>query len=569
MRYIVYCRKSSEAEDRQVLSIASQRQEIERAFSNRPDVKIVGFVEESKSAKAPGRSEFARLLKMIESGTAEGIIAWHPDRLARNSIDGGQIIYLLDQNVLRGMLFSTFTFENNPQGKFMLSIIFGYSKYYVDSLSENVKRGNRAKREQGWHPNKPPLGYLNDRVSKTIVPDPERFELIRRIWELTLSGAHSPKQIWKIARYKWALTTPKRRRIGGRLVALSTIYKILGNPFYAGQLVHGDATYVGRHPPMITLREFNRVQELIGRPNNIRPRIRDFAFTGLIRCGACGGMITAEQKAKGGRTYVYYHCSRRTSAQCSQRSITGPALEAQIRTWLSKLSLPRELHEWALVAARQLMSGTRQAAGNVKRSLEARLKATALALDELLEIRVRRLLSDEEFIGKKRELESRQAELQQEYVCADEQPENRIELLAAVGSLCSRAIFLIERGKSAEKRALLKILGSNFILTDKILSIEAVFPFSALSNFDAIPLRRAHGQEDRNCQSGKKQKSRSIPSPFATAADEQRALTLLREIMDFAAQHKPAVTKILEEIKKLEQMEKDRLAEEQLLLEAA
>ena len=81
-------------------------------------------------------------------------------RLARNSIDGGQIIYLLDRGSLKDLKFATQSFENNPQGKFMLSITFGYSKYYVDALSENVKRGNRAKVERGWRPG-PVVGVVH------------------------------------------------------------------------------------------------------------------------------------------------------------------------------------------------------------------------------------------------------------------------------------------------------------------------------------------------------------------------------------------------------------------------
>src|SRR3546814_20531020 len=101
------------------------------------------------------------MLRRIERGDAEGIIAWHPDRLARNSVDGGRIVYLLDRGALRDLEFATFTFENNPQGKFMHSIIFGYSKYYVASLSENVTRGHRQKDATGWRPPMAPLRYRN------------------------------------------------------------------------------------------------------------------------------------------------------------------------------------------------------------------------------------------------------------------------------------------------------------------------------------------------------------------------------------------------------------------------
>ncbi|MFH1611453.1 MAG: recombinase family protein, partial [Patescibacteria group bacterium] len=85
----------------------------------------------------------------IEKNEAEGILAWHPDRLARNSIDGGRIIYLVDTGKITTLKFPTFWFDPTPPGKFMWSIAFGQSKYYVDNLSENIKRGIRQKLRNG------------------------------------------------------------------------------------------------------------------------------------------------------------------------------------------------------------------------------------------------------------------------------------------------------------------------------------------------------------------------------------------------------------------------------------
>ncbi len=137
-QYFLYARKSSDSEERQVLSIESQIAEL-KLFAEKERLTIKEIFTESKTAKVPGRPIFNDMMERIERGEAQGIIAWHPDRLARNSVDGGRIIYFLDTEHIKALKFPTFWFENTPQGKFMLNIAFGQSKYYVDNLSENIR----------------------------------------------------------------------------------------------------------------------------------------------------------------------------------------------------------------------------------------------------------------------------------------------------------------------------------------------------------------------------------------------------------------------------------------------
>ena len=477
MKYFSYRRKSSESEDRQVLSVQSQKLELDSRFGDSPDIQVMDDYEESMSAKAPGRPVFNEMIARIERGEADGLVAWHPDRLARNSIDGGQIIYLLDQGVLKDLKFATYTFENNPQGKFMLSIIFGYSKYYVDSLSENVKRGNRTKLTNGWYPNRAPIGYLNDQKTKTIVKDPDRFLMVRRMWDLALVEGYNPRQIARIARNNLGLTTPRYKRKGGGPVTDACVYRVLKDPFYAGLMLWKGQTYPGKHDPMITLDEYERVQSLRARRPNTRPKNYPFPYRGLIRCGACGLTVTAENKInRHGTHYIYYHCTRRREPKCKEPSIELRDLERQMLKFLRSIEISDAAHKATVRELQRDKAGRHEEAQMRVKSLRKTLAETESQIRELTGLRTRQMIGDEEFLSERADLDKRARNLSQAIENhADGDP--MFEPLECISWFRSRAVFCFEQGDDDAKRLILKTVGSNPTLKGKILNIDALKPF--------------------------------------------------------------------------------------------
>ena len=357
-KYILYARKSTDVEDKQVLSIEAQLVEL-RAYAKQEGLQILDELVEKQSAKVPGRPVFGGMLKRIENGEANGILAWHPDRLARNSIDGGQIVYLLDQTHLTNLKFPTFWFENTSQGKFMLSIAFGQSKYYVDNLSENTKRGLRQKVRRGEMPGLAPLGYINDVRTRTIVVDKRRAPLVVSAFELYSKG---DKGLQEMADY---FAENGIKTSGGLPLKKDQIKYILTNPFYYGHFRYAGEIHEGKHMPLMSKKLFDRVQAALERRGHKRKGMNTpQVLCGLLSCGECKMAITAEKKIKHQKNgnvheYVYYRCTRKSKTmKCTEPAITGIDLNAQLAAILQGYALPKS---WAQELEKRIADDERTA----------------------------------------------------------------------------------------------------------------------------------------------------------------------------------------------------------------
>ncbi len=480
--YDIYCRKSQEEEDRQVLSLEAQEKEC-REYAKKNGIKIRKLWIESYSAKAPGREFFNQMMQELSDGEIQGILAWHPDRLSRNSVDGGLIIYYLDRGILKDMQFPTYHFENNPQGKWMLNIQFGQSKYYVDQLSVNVKRGNKTKREHGWRPSMAPAGYINDKVEKTIFADPDRFPILQRGFKDIIYDRLTVLEALDKINNEWGYKSLKFKKRGGLPLSRSSIYHLLTNPFYCGIIVYkkGDEykEYPGKHPKMIEEEEFDKLQVILGRKGKPRPQKHSFPLTGAIRCGECGSMITAETKTKhypgtnNTVIYTYYRCTKKNkNVKCKQAYVRDDIIEGQINEYLENITVEENFKDWALKYldyVNQHEAKTEELSfANVHNQQEDIRKE----LRNLTQLRIREQIDDQMFEEEKKRITKEINRLDGVLKETNRRADQWFELTEETFNFAYYARMHFANGDIPKKREIFAKLGSNFVLTNKFLALD-------------------------------------------------------------------------------------------------
>jgi hypothetical protein len=431
-------------------------------------------------------------------------------------------------------------------------IEFGMAQKYVDDLSKNVKRGLKTKSENGWYPGVAPIGYLNNTNKLTgetnLVKDPERFPLIRRMWDLMLTGRYTPPQIVELANNEWGFRTRLTRKMGDIPLGRSAIYRIFTRPFYHGWFEYPDGSghwYRGKHEAMVTEVEFNRVQALLGRKGNPRPRTHGvFAFTGLIRCGECDGMVTAEEKHQlmcgicrfkfAYRSkkscprcqtaieampnphflhYIYYHCGKSKYPSCTQKGLTAEALEKQIDQFLSRIQISERFKDWALKFLHELCEKESASRNDIIKTQQKAYQECLRRLDNLVRLKTSpdnadgSLLTDLEYGNQRMKLVKEKSTLEELYQDTGHRVERWLNLSEKALEFAWTARDRFRDGDFDTQKEILIASGSNLILKDKTLSIQASKPFLILETtlhdekgqrmpFEPANVPVSHGQNE-------------------------------------------------------------------------
>jgi len=479
VKYFIYCRKSSEDEDRQMLSIDAQLSEL-NAIARQGGITVVETFTESKSAKGPGRPIFNEMLARIERGEANAILAWKLDRIARNFDDGGKVIGMLQ----RGQIQEIRTFEKTylpTDNVLMIAVELGMANQYVRDLSVNIQRGIRERVRRGIFYGKAPLGYFNEPKLRTIEPHPEHFPKLKRILERFATGEHTLTSIMK-EMTKAGLVGGQR----GRQLCLSSVGHLLENPFYYGAFYHKGVLHQGSHVPMLSKRTWDEIQRArmaVSKPRQRRGE-KGLLFLNFATCGFCGHCITGERHTKkSGRHYFYYRCTHKNKKRgCESSTFARQETFAQeVKRNVQLVTLPEEWKERFLAkvevweaegsAARQTQIGRLRTELTVVRSKIARLN-DAFA-DGSIDLA--------EFKELKNPLIPRKVELESQIIALEKSKANRVEPLQNWILEANHGEKLVSQENFGEMKSFLKKIGLNRIFSDQTLTVSFIKPWDSLA----------------------------------------------------------------------------------------
>lgn len=334
-------------------SIPAQRDACgKRATSLGADV-IMEFIDAGESARSADRPELQRMLMFLQKNPCDFVIVHKVDRLARNRVDDVEINLAIQRSGAK-LVSVTENIDETPSGMLMHGIMSSIAEFYSRNLATETRKGMAQKVKNGGTPGMVPFGYLNVRTRtpegyeiRTVTIDPDRAEHVRWIFDAYASGEWTMTQIREELERRGVTSVPRPKR-PKRPMATSHVENILSNRYYLGFVKFDGAWHPGRHEPLISEEQWEKVQAV--REGRVRtrekPQQHPHYLKGTLYCGHCGDTLGVEVVRNGkGTRYPYFYClgrkTKRTS--CNFKAVSIATVETLVEDHWETRELPETL----------------------------------------------------------------------------------------------------------------------------------------------------------------------------------------------------------------------------------
>ena len=330
-------------------SIPAQREATRRKAEQLGAAIVEEFVDAGASAKSSDRPELMRMIQYVKANKVAYCIVHKVDRLARNRADDVSIHLALQQCGVM-LVSASENIDETPSGMLLHGIMSTIAEFYSRNLATEVAKGMNQKAIGGGTNGRAPIGYLNvrkrdelGREVRTIELDPERAPMIEWAFKAYASGNWSVSQLHDelTSRGLRSLPTPKRP---AKPLAVSTIHRLLTNPYYKGDVIYRGTRYKGNHPALVPAEVWYQVQSVLTAHQCAveATQVHGHYLKGTIHCGQCGSrLIVSNAKNRHGNVYCYFVCSGRHSKRtdCTRQAMLIEDVEKLVEDYYTRVQI--------------------------------------------------------------------------------------------------------------------------------------------------------------------------------------------------------------------------------------
>ena len=334
MRAAIYSRVSTEEQKSQGFSLQDQERRL-RMFCRERGYEVVEHYSDDKSGKSFQRPEFQRFLKEIKPKKIEGLVCVRYDRFSRDAQKTFSMMAELKSKGVELLFVEQQVDLSIPENYLVHAMYVMLPQIENERRGLNTKKGLRQAMREGRWPRQAPYGYVNETLTKQVVPS-QKAPFVQRAFDLVGNEGRAPMQAYKALKQE------------GMTCSKQGFLNILRKEFYMGQirireyLNEPEEIVLGQHEPIISRDLFNRVQGRLRSKNRTKESGLQnrhlFPLRGHLECGNCGKKLTGSESQGRNKKYAYYHCQ----GDCKERFATELANSELIRI-LKKLDFDQAI----------------------------------------------------------------------------------------------------------------------------------------------------------------------------------------------------------------------------------